>query len=396
MSDSIHNLLNRGTVEVIVKEDLEQKLRGKKKLRVKLGIDPSGADLHIGHMVVVRKLREFQQLGHHIILLFGNFTGTIGDPTGKLETRKPKTQKELEANAKHYVSQVSSLLDMKKVEVVWNADWLSKLTFADVVKLCSQFTVPQMLQRDMFQERLQKGLDLYLHELLYPLMQGYDSVAIKADVELGGTDQTFNLLAGRVLQRAYGQAPQNILTVPILEGLDGHLKMGKSEDNYIGVKDAPADMYGKTMSIPDSLIFRYFELATDVSGEDLGKISHDLKSGANPRDLKMRLARELVTLYHGTRHAKEAEGQFVDVFQKKSLPDEIPEKRFKEKKIGILDLLHQSGLSSSKGEARRLIEGGGVRLDSERVSDVNLVITLTAKGILVQAGKRRFLRVKSS
>ncbi len=312
-----------------------------------------------------------------------------------METRAPKTQVDLEANAKHYVDQVSGLLDMKKVEVVWNADWLGELSFAEVLRLCSLFTVPQMLQRDMFQERLAKGLDLYLHEMLYPLMQGYDSVAIKADVELGGTDQTFNLLAGRTIQRAYGQEPQNILTVPILEGLDGHIKMGKSENNYIGVKDAPADMYGKVMSIPDSLISRYFELATDVSGEELAKISHELKVGANPRDLKMRLARELVTIYHGAKQAKEAEHQFVEVFQKKSLPDEISEKKFKEKKLGILDLLHQSGLASSKGEARRLIQGGGVRLDSERVSDLELIIPLTPKGVLVQVGKRRFLRVKS-
>lgn len=401
MSDSIHNLLNRGTVEVIVKEDLERKLRGKKKLRVKLGIDPSGADLHIGHMVVVRKLKEFQDLGHRIILLFGNFTGRIGDPTGKLETRAPKTQAELEANANHYVSQVSGLLDMKKVEVVWNADWLSKLTFEEVIKLCSQFTVPQMLQRDMFQERLKKGHDLHLHELLYPLMQGYDSVAIRADVELGGTDQTFNLLAGRTIQCAYGQEPQNILTVPILEGLDGHVKMGKSENNYIGVKDGPSDMYGKTMSIPDALIVRYFELATDVSVDELDEIRRNLKAGSNPRDLKMRLARELVTLYHGPKQAKEAESQFVEVFQKKSLPDDIPEKRFKEKKLGILDLLHRSGLASSKSDARRLIEGGGVRLDSERVSDLELVIPLSSnkgnkgKGVLIQVGKRRFLRVKA-
>ncbi len=227
-------------------------------------------------------------------------------------------------------------------------------------------------------------------------MQGYDSVAIKADVELGGTDQTFNLLAGRTLQRAYGQEPQNILTVPILEGLDGHLKMGKSEDNCIGVKDAPADMYGKAMSIPDALILRYFELGTNVSGEELAQLGRDLKAGSNPRDLKMRLARELVTLYHSAKAAKEAEHQFVEIFQKKSLPDEIPEKKLKGKSMGILDLLHQSGLTSSKGEARRLIEGGGVRLDSERVTDLELVVPLASKGVLVQVGKRRFLRIKSN
>ena len=268
----IHQILNRGVVEVQVKADLEKKLLSGKKLNVKLGIDPSGADLHIGHMVVIRKLKEFQELGHKIFLLFGNFTGQIGDPTDKKETRKQKTQEEVEKNAEHYVNQVKKLLDVKKIEVVWNADWLSPMNFADVIKLASNFTVAQMLERDMFQERMKKNIPIGMHEFFYPLMQGYDSVALKADIELGGTDQTFNLLAGRVLQKAYGQMPQDIVTVPILEGLDGKIKMGKTTNNYIGVNEEPKQMYGKVMSIPDALIVRYFELAAFASGEEIEKM----------------------------------------------------------------------------------------------------------------------------
>jgi tyrosyl-tRNA synthetase len=396
MSAAIQTLLTRGTVDVIVREDLEKKLKGKKKLRVKLGIDPSGADLHIGHMVVIRKLKQFQDLGHQVVLLFGNFTGQIGDPTGKSETRAPKTQEELEKNAKHYLDQVAHVLDVKKIEVVWNADWLSKLTFADVVKLSSSFTVARMLERDMFQDRIAKKLPISMHEFLYPLMQGYDSVPIKADVELGGTDQTFNLLAGRTIQKAYGMAPQNVLTVPILEGLDGKIKMGKSEDNFIAVADKPTDMYGKTMSIPDELILRYFELTTDVSMEEIASMGEAMKKGENPRNIKMRLARELVAIYHDEKAAEKAEAQFVNVFAKNKLPDDIPEKTFKVKKMGIIDLLFEGKLVASKSEARRLIQGGGVRVDSEKVTSIELVVPIPKSGVLVQVGKRRFLTAKSN
>ncbi len=395
MNDAVKSLLNKGTVDVIVREDLEKKLASGKKLRIKLGIDPSGADLHIGHMVVIKKLKEFQDLGHHVMLLFGNFTGQIGDPTGKMEARKPKTQEQLEANAKHYIEQAGKILDTDKIEVVWNADWLSPLTFADVIKLSANFTVAQMLERDMFQDRIKANMPISMHEFMYPLMQGYDSVALKADVELGGTDQTFNLLAGRTLQKAYGQEPQNIITVPILEGLDGKKKMGKSDDNYIGVNEAPNDMYGKVMSIPDNLILKYFELATDLTLEEIAEVKAELDGGANPRDLKMRLGREIVALYHDEEAANSAEKEFVNVFRNKQLPEDIPEKIFANAQWGILDLLLDGELVSSKSDARRMVDQGAVKIDGEKVGSIEDEVTLSEKSKLIQVGKRRFLLAKT-
>jgi len=387
-------LLNKGVVDAIVKDDLEKKLKSGKKLRIKLGIDPSGADLHVGHMVVIKKLKEFQDLGHHILLLFGNFTGQIGDPTGKSETRAPKTQEQLEKNAQHYLKQVGKILDVKKVEVVWNADWLASMTFQDVIKLATHFTVAQMLERDMFQERIANNQPISMHEFFYPLMQGYDSVALKADVEIGGTDQTFNLLAGRILQKAYGQEPQNILTVPILEGLDGKKKMGKSENNYIGVNESPKEIYGKTMSIPDNLIVKYFELATDESMEEIVAIKKQLDDGANPRDLKMRLARDIVALYHDEKSAKEAEEEFINIFRNKQTPDQIEEVKFNKKDWNIVELINEAKMVSSKGEARRLIQGGGVKVDNEKISSHEDSIELNKEGRLVQVGKRKFVLAK--
>jgi tyrosyl-tRNA synthetase len=396
MSDTdlkkIHHLLSNGTVEVVVRADLEKKLLSGKKLKVKFGIDPSGADLHIGHMVPIRKLKQFQELGHHVILLFGNFTGQIGDPTDKKETRKPKTQEDLEKNARHYLDQVKKVLDIGKVEVAWNADWLSKLNFADIIKLASNFTVAQMLERDMFQERMARNAPISMHEFFYPLMQGYDSVALQADVEIGGTDQTFNLLAGRELQRAHGQVPQDIVTVPILEGTDGKIKMGKSTENYIGVNESPDQMYGKIMSIPDDLIVRYFELATDVSGKELEKIKNELSAGKNPRDLKMALGREIVTIYHNQESARKAEQEFIEIFSNKGLPEHIEQKICSKTEMPVLELLVQTGLTPSKGEARRLILGGGVRVDGEKMSGIETIIDLK-KEKLIQVGKRKFLKV---
>lgn len=389
----ISDLLNRGTVEVQVKPDLEKKLLSGRALNIKLGIDPTGSDLHIGHMVVIRKLKEFQELGHKIILLFGNFTGQIGDPTDKTETRKQKTQEELEKNAQHYLSQAKKLLDVNKVEVVWNADWLGKMTFADVVRLASNFTVAQMLERDMFQKRMETNAPISLHEFLYPLMQGYDSVALKADVELGGTDQTFNLLAGRVLQKAYGQTPQDIMTVPILEGTDGKIKMGKSTGNYIGVNEEPGQMYGKVMSIPDEMIVRYFELATNVPLKKIEEVKKALAQGENPRNLKMELARQLVTEYHDATSAASAEEGFINVFSNKELPEDIELKLLPHDKIGILDLLAETGLVASKGEARRLITQGGVKIESRRVDSIEHEVDLK-KEKTIQVGKRKFLKVR--
>lgn len=385
-------LLNRGTVEVIVRKDLEAKLESGKKIRVKLGIDPSGADLHLGHMVVIKKLREFQEAGHQIILLFGNFTGQIGDPTDKLNARQPKTQDELEKNAKKYLEQVSKILDVKNIEVVWNADWLGKLTFADVIKLAQVFTVQQMLERDMYQKRIKNAQPIYMHEFLYPLMQGYDSVPIKSDLEIGGTDQTFNLLAGREIQKAYGQEPQNVLTVPLLIGTDGKEKMGKSLNNYIGVNESPKEMFGKTMSIPDDLILQYFELATNVSLEEIKNIEKSLKEGENPRNLKIRLAKEIVTIYHDKAASDQVEKEFIEIFSNKGLPDEIETKKLPSKTWNIVDLLAETGLTTSKGEARRLVQGGGVKIDGEKIATIDQEIDIS-KERLIQAGKRKFLKV---
>lgn len=392
---AIDNLLNSGVAEVIVKEDLKKKLYSGKKLRIKLGIDPTGFDLHLGHMVVVHKLAEFQKLGHQIILLFGNFTGQIGDPTGKSETRTMRTQEELEKNAKHYIDQVASVLDVSKVEVAWNADWLAPLSFADVVKLASNFTVMQMLERDMFQDRIKKGAPISMHEFMYPLMQGYDSVALEADVELGGTDQTFNLLAGRVLQKAYGQEPQNILTVPILVGTDGSMKMGKTTGNYIGVQEDPKDVLGKTMSVPDNLILTYFELAARCPKEEVELYKSRMEKGENPRILKMELAKKIVELYFDEETANKAEEEFNKVFQKKDIPDEIEEKKIAHKEIGLIDLLFETGLVETKSEARRLIQGGGVKINQEKIDNIEAEINISTEGTLIQAGKRKFLRVFS-
>lgn len=386
---AIDELLNRGTVDVILRPELEEKLRSGKKLRIKLGIDPTGFDLHLGHMVVVKKLAEFQKLGHHILLLFGNFTGQIGDPTGKSDVRTQMKQEELENNAKNYLHQVSKVLDIENVEVVWNADWLAKLTFGDVVGLCSQFTVGQMLERDMFQDRIKNEKAIYVHEFMYPLMQGYDSVAIKADVELGGTDQTFNLLAGRTLQKAFKQKPQSVITVPILEGTDGKIKMGKSVGNYIGVMEDPKDQYGKIMSIPDELIFRYFELATDMPMDEIDDMRTQVSEGMNPRDAKMMLAREIVTLYHSKEEAAAAQDHFINIFQKKSVPDDMPEAKVA-KGTGILDIMVQNEMVGSSSEARRMITQGAVSFNDEKVESIDFEVS--KKGVL-KVGKRRFLKV---
>ncbi len=391
---AIDNLLNLGTAEVIVKEDLKRKLRSGKPLRIKLGIDPTGFDLHLGHMVVVHKLREFQELGHQIILLFGNFTGQIGDPSGKSETRRMRTQDELEKNAQHYLKQVSPILDVSKVEVRWNAEWLAPLSFSDVVHLASQFTVAQMLERDMFQDRIKNAQPIAVHEFMYPLMQGYDSVALKADVELGGTDQTFNLLAGRTLQKAYGQEPQNIMTVPILVGTDGSMKMGKTTGNYIGVDEKPEDIFGKTMSVPDELILTYCELAGRMDDDEVAEFKKRLEGGENPRNLKMELGHAIVELYHGEKAAQAAEEHFKTVHQKKEVPDDIEEVKLNGDKWNIVDLIFELKLAATKSDARRLVEGGGVKWEGEKLEDVKTEVELTKEGALLQVGKRNFRKVK--
>ncbi len=392
--ERIDQLLSRGVAEVIIKDHVRARLESGKKLRVKLGIDPSGADLHIGHMVVLRKLREFQELGHTAVLVVGTFTGQIGDPTGKSETRKPKTESELKKNAKYYLKQAEKIIDVDALEVRYNAEWLSPMTFRDVVRLSSTFTVQQMLQRDMFRERQKEKREIYLHELLYPLMQGYDSVALKADIELGGTDQTFNLLAGRAIQQAYGQKPQDIMTVPILEGTDGKEKMGKSLNNYIGVLEEAKEMFGKVMSLPDHLIVKYFELATFVSREELQNIKRVIKKGGNPRNLKAQLAREIVSLYHSADSAEKAANDFDRVFQNKEIPSDIGSVVIGKKRVVLIDLLVLCNLVLSKSEARRMVTQGAVKINQQKALAPLDIIDIE-NGMIVQVGKRKFARISS-
>lgn len=387
-------ILERGTHDIIVKADLQKKLDSKKKLRIKFGIDPTGSDLHIGHGVVLRKLRQFQDRGDQAILLIGDYTARIGDPTGKSETRKVLTEKQIKENMKHYIEQASKILDLKKLEIRYNSEWFKKMSMAEVLGLTAKKTVAQMLQREDFKNRMKNDQDIAVTELLYPLMQGYDSVMLESDVELGGTDQTFNMLVGRDLQKAFGcKTIQDVITCPILEGLDGVEKMSKSLNNYIGFTESPHEIFGKTMSIPDTMIVKYFELGTGVSSEELEAIKQSLKDGENPRNLKIRLAKELVGFYHSEKLADEAEQEFINMFQKKELPDVIEEKKLKQSKWKLVDLLAETRMVSSKGEARRMIEQGGVKVDQEKVTEIDMELDISG-GKLLQVGKRKFLKVK--
>lgn len=392
--DLNQQILTRNVADIVVRKELEAKLNSGQKLRIKFGIDPTGAYLTLGHMVVMRKLREFQEAGHEIIFLFGNFTAQIGDPSGKTQTRVPLTQKQVEENAKNYLEQAGKILDLKNIKVTWNADWLGKLNFADILKLASEFTVAQMLERDMFQERIKKDLPIGLHEFLYPLMQGYDSVELKADIELGGTDQMFNMLAARPLQKAAGQTPQCIMTMKILVGTDGVKKMGKSEGNFIAVLDEPKEMFGKIMSIPDHIILNYYEMCTNCTDTELKAIKKRLDKGENPRDLKMQLGKIIIEMYHSKAAADRAESEFIEIFAKGGLPEDIESVIVPHEKAPLLELLVENKLVASKGEARRLIEGGGIKINQEKISDQNLVLDLSEEK-LIQIGKRRFVKFKS-
>lgn len=395
-------VIARGVAEILPEEELRRKLARSvatgRPLKVKLGLDPSAPDIHIGHTVVLQKLRQFQELGHTVQLIIGDFTGRIGDPTGKSETRKPLTEEQVKANARTYVEQFAKVLDMDKVELHFNSKWLAPLTFADVVKLAAQVTVARMLERDDFEKRYKTGQPISLHEFFYPLMQGYDSVALESDIELGGTDQKFNLLMGRHLQEAFGQEPQVILMMPLLEGLDGVKKMSKSLGNYIGISEPPNEMYGKTMSVPDELMVKYFELVTDLSNEEIAAIRQGLADGTlHPRDAKMKLAYTLVRMYHGEEAARQAEDYFRTVFQERALPDEIPavaveRGKLEDGRMWIVRLLVELGLVNSNGEGRRLIQQGGVRIDGEKVTDVDAAVTVR-DGMVVQVGKRKFAKV---
>lgn len=393
------DVIKRGVVDLLPEDELVKKLERSRKenkpLIVKLGCDPSRPDLHLGHTVVLRKMRQFQDLGHQAILIVGDFTGMIGDPSGKSETRPALTLEETREHGKTYFEQASRVLDSKKVQIVYNSDWLGKMSFEDVVRLASKYTIARMLERDDFHNRYKSGEPISVHEFLYPLAQAMDSVAIKSDIELGGTDQKFNLLVGRDIQREYGQEPQVILTMPIIPGTDGKQKMSKSLDNYIGISEPANEIYGKTLSIPDALIYDYFELLTNVSTEELGNIKTALdKQTQNPRDLKRRLARELVTIYYSQEDAVKTEQEFDKVFIKKGLPDDIPEftPNISESTMWIVKLITESGLTSSNSESKRLIKEGAVSIDGQRVSDPDTDVTLEAPFVL-KVGKRRFVKI---
>ena len=390
----IEALLSRGVVEVNVKKDLEKKLLSGKKLRIKFGIDPTGSDLHLGHSVPLRKLAEFQRLGHHIILLFGTFTGKIGDPTGKDALRVPLTDADIQKNMDTYLEQAGKILDIKNIEIVKNGDWLEKLNFADVLQLAGSFTASQMMQRDMFKKRIADRKDINLVEFFYPLMQGYDSVPIKADVEIGGTDQLFNLMAGRKIQEHLGMPAQNIITVPILEGLDGHEKMSKSLKNYVGILDSYSDVFGKIMSIPDELMEKYFLLLTQKSVDEIAEILT-----LHPRDTKITLAKIITAELHSQELADKAEEEFKALFSgtgknKNAIPEDITEKTLEAGEFDILNIAIKTGLFSTNSEARRKVQEGAFKINGIKYTDIKENFQLIAQEeYVMQFGKRHFVKI---
>jgi len=394
------DLIRRGVSEIIQEEELVQKLqrsiKENKPLNIKLGCDPSRPDLHIGHSVVLRKLAQFQSLGHQAILIIGDFTGMIGDPTGRNATRPALTLPEARENGKSYFEQASKILNREKTKIVYNSEWLGKMSFEDVIKLSSKYTVARMLERDDFTKRFKSGIAISIHEFLYPLAQAMDSVAIKSDVELGGTDQKFNLLVGRDIQREFEIAPQVIITMPLLVGTDGVEKMSKSYNNYIGISESPKEIFGKALSISDDLIYTYFELATDIPNSRLQEIKKTLENPeTNPRNIKRELAKALVKMYHNREAAEQAEEEFDKIFIKKEIPDDIPEFSFEagKKEIGIVDLVVEVKFAPSKSEARRLVAQGGVSLNGDKIDDINKTIALEGEQIL-KVGKRKFIKIK--
>ncbi len=392
-------LIERGTVECISRAELVKKLQRSLDtgipLKVKAGFDPTAPDLHLGHTVLLQKLKHFQDLGHQIYFLIGDFTGMIGDPTGKSETRKALTRDDVKRNAESYKEQVFKILDPEKTKVVFNSDWLGKLDSFAMIRLASELTVARMLEREDFKVRFESGKPISIHEFLYPLIQGYDSVALEADVELGGTDQLFNLLMGRDLQRSRGQEPQIVLTMPLLEGLDGVNKMSKSLGNYIGITEAANDIYGKVLSISDALMFRYFDLLSDLTREEISLLQKRMEAGEiHPKEVKKKLARELTARFHGQEEAIAAEENFEKVFQKKGLPDEIPEVTLNvTENIWLPQLLVDAGLVKSTSDGRRMIKQNAVTVDNERITDESATFAPMGE-LLVKVGKRRFCKVK--
>lgn len=387
-------LIKRGAEDILVEEELKTKLKEGRSLRVKAGFDPTAPDLHLGHTVLINKLRQFQELGHEVMFLIGDFTAMIGDPTGKSATRPPLTRDQVIENAQTYEHQIYKILDPNKTLVMFNSSWMNGMGSAELIQLASRHTVARMLERDDFSKRYGSGQSIAIHEFLYPLIQGYDSVAMKADVELGGTDQKFNLLVGRQLQESFGQKPQTVLTMPILEGLDGVQKMSKSLNNYIGINDAPDDMFGKVMSISDELMWRYFELLSFRPLSEIEGFKTEIEQGKNPRDVKFLLAEELIARFHDRAAATKARENFIARFQKGAMPEEMPELTLSadEDAMPIANLLHKAGLVQSTSEALRMIQQGAVRIDGERVEDKKLEICVGSVHVY-QVGKRRFARV---
>jgi len=387
-------LLERGTHEILLADELKEKLASGRPLRIKAGFDPTAPDLHLGHSVLLTKMRQFQDLGHQVIFLIGDFTGRIGDPTGKNVTRKPLTEEEVKANAETYKAQVFKILDPEKTEVRFNAEWFSAMSAADMIELAGQSTVARMLERDDFEKRYQGGQSISIHEFLYPLVQGYDSVALEADVELGGTDQKFNLLMGRELQKHFGQSPQVVITMPLLEGLDGVQKMSKSLGNYVGVDDGPGTMFNKLVSMPDSLMWRYFELLSLKSNEDIEALKRDVEQGANPRDVKMVLARELVGRYHGEDAAANAHKSAGNQLADGELPEDLPDVHVDfegSEQAPIAAVLNRSGLANNSAQAKDMLGNGRVKVDGEVVARDHMLAT--GASYVIQAGKKRYARV---
>jgi len=394
-AQKIEEVLTKGIDEIIDEKHLEGSLKSGKKLRVKFGIDPTGSDLHLGHSVPLRKLKQFQDLGHKVILLVGDHTATIGDPSGRSATRPPLSSKQIKANMKDYISQAGKILDMKKVEVRYNNEWYKKKGVMFLCELTSKFTIARIMERDDFKKRIKDDIDISMLEILYPLLQGYDSVELKADVEIGGRDQKFNLLMGRKVQKRYDQKKQDIVMVPLLEGTDGVQKMSKSYNNYIGLTEKPSEMYGKIMSIPDAIVWKYFKLLTDLSLKEVESIKIKLfpHGKLTRKDIKIMLAKEILKMYHGEKEAKKAEKEFNKVFKNKGLPTDIPGIKIKEKELGVLDLLMKTKQVSSKADARRLVEQGAVKIDN--VIEKNWQAKIKTKsGLIIQIGKRRFVKIE--
>lgn len=390
------SVIKRGSVSIVLEEELKSRLQKKQKLRIKLGVDPTAPDIHLGFTVVLRKLRQFQDMGHQAVLIIGDYTAMLGDPSGRTATRPQLTHEEVMKNAQTYQKQFFKILDKEKTEIHFNGDWFSKLPFSEVIKLAARTTVARMLEHDYFANRYEKGSPIGLHEFIYPLMQAYDSLQVRADVELGATDQIFNVLMGRDLQKESGQIPQVGIFMPILQGLDGKMKMSKSLGNYIGIDESPGEMFGKMMSIPDGLMKNYFELLTDFPLDELKKL---IDSGTNPRDIKKRLGKIIVGQYHGENAAIEAEKEFEKIFQRRENPSDVeiykvPEDQLKDGKIWLVKLLTESGLVKSKTEAQRLIKQGAIEIDGKKITAPDYDVPVSAQGVMLKAGKRNFRKIQ--